>query len=296
MTQPIAERMSELDARRVPFVHATVVRAERPTSARPGDDALVLADGTLEGFVGGQCARESVRTAALGAIDSGESVLLRVLPGGQASFPEAPGATVAVNPCLSGGAVEIYLQPHLPTAVVSIVGATPIADAVVAMAELLGLRAVRAEPGQIPEGTTATVICSLGDSDEQAVRAALDAGVGLIAMVASRRRGAAVLDALGLTDAERARVHTPAGIDIGARTPAEIAMSILAQVVRAIRLEGLSASGEVPPAEPVQVLDPVCGMTVVVMPDTPHLQIDGADVWFCGPHCRDVYAAQHAAG
>jgi xanthine dehydrogenase accessory factor len=296
MTQPMAERMSELDARRVPFVHATVVRAERPTSARPGDDALILADGTLEGFVGGQCARESVRTAALGAIDSGESVLLRVLPGGDASFPEAPGATVAVNPCLSGGAVEIYLEPHLPTAVVSIVGATPIADAVVAMAGLLGLRAVRAEAGEIPEGTTATVICGLGDGDEQAVRAALDAGVGLIALVASRRRGAAVLDALGLTDAERARVHTPAGLHIGARTPAEIAMSILAQVVRAIRLEGLSASGEGPLAEPVQVLDPVCGMTVVVMPDTAHLQLDGADVWFCSPGCRDVYAAQHAAG
>ena len=84
-------RMRELAIERVPFVHATVVRAQEPTSARPGDDAIVLADGSIEGFVGGHCAEGSVRAAALGALESGETVLLRVLPDGAARVPRVTG-------------------------------------------------------------------------------------------------------------------------------------------------------------------------------------------------------------
>ena len=97
-------------------MHATVVRAQPPTSAHAGDEAILLSDGTIEGFVGGQCAQNSVRKAALGALQAGESVLLRVLPDGDVHFPEAPGACVVVNPCLSGGALEIFLVPQVPRA------------------------------------------------------------------------------------------------------------------------------------------------------------------------------------
>jgi xanthine dehydrogenase accessory factor len=287
-------RMTELSASRLPFVHATVVRAEQPTSARPGDDAIVLPDGSMEGFVGGMCARESVRTAALSTLQSGESLLLRVLPGGEASFPEAPGAKVTVNPCLSGGALEIFLEPQLPPSVISIVGTTPMADATVSLAELLGFAVLRSEPDQSPQGAIATVICSLGDGEEKAIQVALDAGVGLIAVVASQKRGGAMVDSLGLSETDRARIHTPAGIDIGAYTPAEIALSILAQIVRAIRVDGLTAQSTEVPSLPQQALDPICGMTVVVMPDTPHLVIDGVDHWFCNPSCRDTYAERAA--
>src|SRR4051812_28695072 len=96
-----------------PFVRATVVRAQQPSSAHPGDAAIVYADGSIEGFVDGQCAEVSVRTAALEALRLGETMLLRVLPGDGASFPETPGAHVVVNPCLSGGALEIFLEPLL---------------------------------------------------------------------------------------------------------------------------------------------------------------------------------------
>jgi xanthine dehydrogenase accessory factor len=284
--------MTALAASRVPFVHATVVRAEQPTSARPGDDAVVLAEGTMEGFIGGQCAKESVRTAALATLASGEALLLRVLPGGEAAFPEAPGAKVTVNPCLSGGAVEIFLNPQLPPAVISLVGTTPMADATADLAERLGFAVLRTEPDQVPYGATATVICSLGEGEEQGIQAALDAEVGLIAVVASHKRGEAVVASLGLSDEDRARIHTPAGIDIGAQTPAEVALSILAQIVRAIRVDGLTAAATEPVAAPQQVLDPVCGMTVVVMPDTPHLLAAGVDYWFCNPTCRDTYATK----
>ncbi|MGA8248356.1 MAG: XdhC family protein, partial [Nocardioides sp.] len=130
MTTTISERVDELTRTRVPFVRATVVRAQEPSSARPGDRAIILADGSIEGFVGGQCATGSVRTAALEALSSGESLLLRVLPDGNDAFPESPGASIVVNPCLSGGALEIYLEPLLPSPRLYVVGGSPIAEAV----------------------------------------------------------------------------------------------------------------------------------------------------------------------
>ena len=130
----------------------------------------------------------------------------------------------------------------------------------------------------------------MGRAEEDAIRAALDAGVGYIGLVASPRRGAAVLAALGLTEDERARVKTPAGLWIGARTAEEIALSIMAEIVSAIRLGGIVVDAPEPPA-PVQALDPVCGMTVVVGPQTPHAVIDGVERWFCGTGCRDRFVA-----
>jgi len=234
------ERARQLLRARTPFVHATVVRAAPPTSAHAGDEAILLPDGTIEGFVGGHCAQNSVRKAAMGALQAGESVLLRVLPDGDVHFPDAPGACVVVNPCLSGGALEIFLVPQVPVPLVRVFGATPISDAVV---DLCGVMGYDAEAGDIADlsGTTAVVIASLGGPEAEQVRAALDAGVGYIGLVASRVRGESILSSLDLTDAERERVHTPVGLPIGAKTPAEIAVSIVAEVVKSIRVDGLKA-------------------------------------------------------
>jgi xanthine dehydrogenase accessory factor len=292
MTKPNATRVRELTTQRVPFVHATVVRAEVPTSARAGDDAIVLADGSIEGFVGGQCAEGSVRTAALAALRDGESILLRVLPDGEVEFPESPGAQVVVNTCLSGGALEIFLEPMLPAPLVEIVGRTPIADAVVAIAQLLGYATGRSLPGTPPVGASAVIVASHGRHELETIRAALDADVGHIALVASRKRGSAVLDELGCTEAERARISTPAGLDIGARTAPEVALSIMAEVVAAVRRSAPAPKARAaPPDTSTTALDPVCGMTVTIMPDTPQLVIDGESFWFCNPHCRDTFAS-----
>jgi len=236
------ERAKQLLRARTPFVHATVVRAAPPTSAHPGDEAILLSDGTIEGFVGGHCAQNSVRKAALGALQTNESVLLRVLPDGDVHFPEAPGACVVVNPCLSGGALEIFLVPQVPAPLVRVFGATPIADSLIDLCGALGYDIRRGEPENQVE-TTAVVIASLGGPESEMIRAALDAGVGYIGLVASRVRGASILAGLELTDAERSRVHTPAGLPIGAKTPAEIAVSIVAEVIRSIRVDGLKADG-----------------------------------------------------
>ncbi len=271
---------------------ATVVRAQEPTSARPGDDAVILGDGTVEGFVGGHCAQESVRAAALSALDDGNAVLLRVLPEGEEPFPDTPSSKVVVNPCLSGGALEIFLEPLRPAPLVAVVGDTPITTALLAMTGQLGMAGAQAPAGEPPAGATAVVVASHGTGEIESIRSALDAGVPFIGLVASRRRGAAVLDEMGLTGDERARVRTPVGLDIGARTAEEIAVSILAELVRAIRVEKLVAVEESHASAPAQAIDPICGMTVVVGPDTVHEHDDEGDHWFCATGCRDAYLAQ----
>ncbi len=232
----ISERVTQLRRARTPFVHATVVRAQQPTSAHPGDEAILLSDGTIEGFVGGECAQSSVRKAGLGALQAGESVLLRVLPDGDVHFPEARGACVVVNHCLSGGALEIFLAPEVPGPLIGIRGATPIADALADMCMVLGYDVAR--DGD-EASATAVVIATHGGPEAENIRAALDAGVGYVGLVASKTRGGAILAQLELTDAERQRVHTPVGLPIGAKTPPEIAVSILAEVIRGIRVNGL---------------------------------------------------------
>jgi xanthine dehydrogenase accessory factor len=323
----VAERVADLSQARRPFVHATVVRAQEPTSARPGDDAVILDDGSIEGFVGGVCAESSVRAAALDSLKDGNTVLLRVLPEDTAEFPESPGALVVVNPCHSGGAIEIFLQPVLPKPLLGVVGSTPIARAVASLAEFLDFEI---EPAASSfEGAAAVVVAGLGRDEERAIRSALDAGVPYVALVASHKRGAVVLDGMGLTPDERARVRPHAGLDIGARTPKEIALSILAEVVREIRLStvagypqatdtikptsttmsgggspregGLRVADDHVPSVPAvvtiaagpprQAIDPVCGMTVFIDDDTPHALVDGQDYWFCRVGCRDNFVA-----
>ena len=286
----ISERARELLAARTPFVHATVVRAQPPTSSYPGDEAILLADGTIEGFVGGQCAQNSVRKAALGALQAGESVLLRVLPDGDVHFPEAPGACVVVNPCLSGGSLEIFLTPQLPAPLIRIYGATPIADALAQLCAVLGYDIARdddlSDTTALP---TALVIASHGGPEAEIIRAALDHGVGYIGLVASKVRGASILTSLDLSEDERARVHTPVGLAIGAKTPAEIAVAIAAELIAGIRGGGLGSAVSAE-AGPPEAVDPVCGMTVTIRPATEHLRLGDADHWFCGPGCRAAFA------
>jgi xanthine dehydrogenase accessory factor len=274
----LAERADALAANRIGFVHATVVRAQRPTSVRPGDAALVLADGTIEGFVGGACAESSVRLHGLRALETGEAVLLRIVPEGHDDAEEEGSVTVA-NPCLSGGALEIFLEPRLPAPRLAVVGDTPVAQALADLGVRVGF-AVGAEPA---DDDAALVVASHGRDEEAALARALDHGVPYVGLVASRRRGAAVAASLDVPDELRERLHTPAGLDIGARTPEEIALSILAEIV-ALR-------HRVTAAAPATAVDPMCGMEVAITADAISLERDGERVYFCSEGCRERYGA-----
>ena len=248
----LSRRAQELSEAGAPFVEARVVRVTRPTSVRPGDAALVLSDGTFEGFVGGICAEDTVRLQALRALETGEPLLLRLLPEpagpGDGDGTVVDGAVTSHNPCLSGGAMEIFLEPRLPAPRLVVVGDAPVARALLDLASRAGFEAV---PGVAPTpDDAALVVASHGRDEEDVIAAALREGVWYVALVASARRGEAVRAALDVDDAMRERLHTPAGLDIGAQTPAEIALSILAEIVQ----ERRSAPGRparVPAAAPV---------------------------------------------
>jgi xanthine dehydrogenase accessory factor len=234
ITTTLAERARRLQDARQAFVTATVVRAQSPTSARLGDVALVLADGTVEGFVGGVCAESSVRLHGLRVMETGEPLLLRLVPDAGGEEAVVDGAVIAHNPCHSGGALEIFLDPSLPPPRVVVVGDAPVAQALRDLAPHVGLEAVAATDGDVSVSgeDLALVVASHGRDEEPALAAALTEGVPYVGLVASERRGAMVRAALDVPDELRERLRTPAGVPIGARTPGEIALSILAEIVQ----------------------------------------------------------------
>jgi xanthine dehydrogenase accessory factor len=167
-----------------------------------------------------------VRLHALHVLETGEPLLLRIEPGA-GDQAASDGVVTVHNPCISGGALEIFLEPHLPKPLLRVIGDTPIATA---RAELGGSAGFHvAGGGDTTADDAAVVVASHGRDEEQTLAAALEAGVPYIGLVASRKRGPAVIEALEAEDRER--IHTPAGLDIGARTPEEIALSILAELV-----------------------------------------------------------------
>ncbi|HEU4426477.1 MAG TPA: XdhC family protein, partial [Pilimelia sp.] len=212
----------------------------------------------------------------------------------------AEGVVTVANPCLSGGALEIFLEAMLPATLVRVFGDGPIAQALTRVGEAVGYDMVTTtDPGQpIRADTAALVVASHGRDEEQVLTAALGAGVPYVALVASRRRAAAVLGGLDLTEAEQARVRTPAGLDIGARTPPEIALSILAEIIANRPRPAPATASAATAAEPAgaatetagAAVDPVCGMSVAVAPTSLHLEYAAQTWYFCGPGCRTAFA------
>jgi xanthine dehydrogenase accessory factor len=319
ITGPLSMRARELAERGTAFVTATVVRVEHPTSAKPGNVALVHEDGSMEGFVGGVCAQNSVRLYSLKAIERGEPLLLRILPDGPGlasvknganadSQVDDPGHEVAhdegsvtvQNPCLSGGAIEVFLEPFLPPPRVIVAGDTPIAAALLRLGPDLGLDTVDSRGGDsgasVPSGEDLALVVAAHGRDELAIlRAALEAEVQYVGLVASRKRGAGVLDQLrgdGVPEELLARIDTPAGLDIGARTPAEVALSILASIIEVRRRSSTAPRSWA--AAPPTAVDPICGMTVVVSADALSAQFAGDTHYFCGEGCLHAFERQHA--
>jgi len=314
MTVEMSRRAQELAAQGVAFVTATVVRAQRPTSAQAGDCAIVLGDGAVEGFVGGVCAEHSVRAYSLLAMENDEAVLLRILPfsaqddavGAADEVSSEDGAVTVQNPCLSGGAIEIFLEPILPAPRVLVVGETPIAGAVLRIGADLGLNVVAVDGDVLDPrpDDLALVVAAHGRDELHTLRRGLESGLPYVGLVASRKRGDGVLGELrgdGVPKELLDQIDVPAGIDIGARTPAEVALSILAKIV-AIRRgaranasapESAAASGSDDSVSPTIAVDPICGMTVAAAASTPALEHDGEMVYFCCEGCRSKFEAQH---
>jgi len=318
MSSPSAaldRRIAELATARIPFVRATVVRAKRPTIANPGDTALLLEDGHIEGFVGGSCADATVRRFGLEALLSGEAVLVRITPDHVGDGDLVEGAIVVGNPCLSGGELEIFLEPRLPAPRVVVLGGTPIGRGLAVLGEDLGYDIESVDSGaavaSVIAGAAAVVVASHGEDEQMVLEAALRQGVPYVALVASRRRGRAVLASLDVTDEQRASVRAPAGFDIGARTAGEVALSILAEVVSSVRAhapglaadladdelaaaDGTTLSKKNDRFEAAFVVDPTCGMIVAALDSTMHSDVTGEREWFCSAGCKSAFESEHS--
>ncbi len=336
MSRSIFNRAAELEAAGRPFVVATVVAVARPTSARPGASGIVHPDGTIEGWVGGSCAQPVVVREALHAIADGQPRLLRLSTDGPAEGRRADGVIELVMTCHSGGTLEIYVEPHLPAPLLWIAGTTPIAGALAQLGRAAGWRVTVFDPfavaedfpaadtvsqetalGRVePDASPYIVVATQGQWDEEALAAALRRSASYVGLVASPTRATVVRqwlrDETGLAEDRLAALRAPAGLDIGAETAEEIALSILTELVQVRRgradfvaapgpatLAGLPGGTPVTPIQPIVddivLIDPVCGMTVDRSTARHLAEHDGTVYAFCSIGCRTRFIRDPAA-
>jgi xanthine dehydrogenase accessory factor len=280
-------RAGQLAAEGVPFVLATVVSVERPASARRGDRALVTADGELVGWVGGACSEPIVVREALRALADGEARLVRIGPADSVAEGAATETVVAASSCASEGVVEVLVEPQVAEPLLAVVGASPAAESLARLAPEAGWRVSR-EPGADAD---AVVVATMGHEDEETLASVLERPVGYVGLVASARRAASVLASLrarGLDEESLARVRSPAGLDLGPSTQAEIAVAVLAELV------AWRHSRAIVPALPEVAIDPVCGMEVAVGAAKETTVHDGQTFYFCAAGCRSRFEAEPA--
>jgi len=331
MRPAIFARAAELSAAGRPFAVATVVAVQRPTSARPGASGIIHPDGTIEGWVGGSCAQPVVVREALRALADGQPRLLRLSKDAPAEGRRADGVIELVMTCHSGGTLEIYVEPQLPAPLLWVAGTTPIASALVELAAASGWRAWLFDPvaqsdafpnaervsvdtdltAVEPDASPYVVVATQGVWDEEAVASALGRDALYVGLVTSPTRAAVVRawlrEEASIPEERIAALRAPAGLDLGAETPEEIALSILAELVqvRRGRASFVAAPGPATMAaqahdahEPVPLAsavddivltDPVCGMTVD-RAHARHLAEHAGIVYaFCSIGCRTSF-------
>lgn len=272
---------------------ATVTWRQGFTSGKPGARAIIHPDGRVEGWLGGACARPAVVRHALEALADGEPRLLVL-----GAHDHRPGVVQVEMACTSEGAMEVYLEPMLPSPKLTVVGSSPAAEVLVDLAGRVGWRselvADDPDPATVGYGD-AVVVATQGHFDETALQAALRSEAGYVGLVASSKRAAEVMSWLrgqGVAEEAIVRVRAPAGLDLGATTHEEIAVSILAELV-AWRAGG-GARPVVSINPPEVAIDPVCEMEVEIASARWVSEHEGKKYYFCAPGCQKAFEAEPA--
>ena len=288
----VLELLREYTANGTPCALATVVRVEPPTSARPGDKAVITADGRLRGWIGGSCSEPVVRREALRALAEGTPQLVKIVAAEEVRQTRKRGELTVATTCPSGGSLDIFIEPRLPRPLLLVFGETPVAETLAKLGELTGFRTrtvMQAELAtlSVPSADAWAVVATMGHYDEDAVEAALAHPDLDVSLIASSRRAAAVrveLVARGLDEHTLGRLRTPAGKVRGV-TQEQIALLALAEVVTARQKRGPKQPvHETPPV--VFATDPVCGMTVDPLTATHRADFGGTTFWFCSAGCK----------
>ena len=309
MRRELLDLAADLARRGEPFALATVVARKPPMSAQVGDMALVTRDG-FQGWVGGSCTRPTVTAEARQAIEDGRPRLVCLDPDPESQ--RRPGLSVFPMTCHSGGSVEIHIQPVLPAPRLLVYGVAPTARALARLAKAMGYAVyavdpvadasafpgadvvaagpadLRLEPTSVP---VFAVVATQGQWDEDALRAALAHEPAYVGVVASAKRFGEMRALLSgqVPEAALARVRNPAGLDIGAALPEEIALSILAEIVQEQRAASARPAHRPPAPVVEEARDPVCGMTVRVAGAAHIAAHGGREFYFCCAGCRERF-------
>ena len=281
-----------------PCALATVVRTEPPTSARPGDKAVITADGKLRGWIGGSCSEPVVRREALRALAQGAPQLIHIVGADEVKQTRKRGELMIATTCPSGGSLDIFIEPRLPKPLLLVFGESPAAVTMARLANMTGFRSrmvgqAELESLEVPPGAGYAVVATMGHYDEEALEAALSYPDLDVSLIASRRRASAVRQALlgrGLDEQTIARVNTHAGKARGA-TQEEIALLVLADIVAARRKRGHAHAAE-PASAVVFATDPVCGMTVDPLTSMHTAQHRDQTYWFCSAGCESEFSKE----
>jgi len=300
-------RARELSERGEPYVLATVVWRRSPSSGQVGSKALIAADGRIQGWLGGACAEPAVVAEARRALAEGSPRLMLLGTPDELAAEHRAGVVTVPIACQSEGALEVYVEPVLPSPHLVVIGRSPAAAALTGMAAALGWRTdlvgseeslTRGMEAAGIGGRSFVVIATQGHFDEEALERALATGAAYVGLVASVKRAESVKGYLrdrGVSEDQLARVHAPAGHDLGHVLTEEIAVAILAELV-ALKARGLSGGvKEAAISTEHEAIDPVCGMTVRVSDARHRAAHDGKTYYFCSAGCRNAFEKDPAS-
>ncbi len=279
----IEDQYNDLRAREEPFVLATVVAYKSPQSAKPGSKAIIKLDGSMIGWIGGGCVQPIVLREAKLALQTGSPKLLTISP--DEPRDDWKGVQSFRMTCEGGGSLEIYLEPFLPKPQLVVVGSSPVAEMVAQLGTLLDFKVI-ADTDQIDESSY-VVVATMGNRDEEGLLAVIGTRPKYLGLVASKKKSEALFDYVrttGASDEDIAAITCPAGLEIGGETLPEIALSVMAEIVRVRR-----ASGEPQLAVENVATDPICGMTVDIETAKYSSVIDGKTFYFCCLRCKETF-------
>jgi xanthine dehydrogenase accessory factor len=310
--EKIWQEVLRLEEVREPFAMVTVVRSVKPTSAIVGAKALIKSTGEMIGFVGGQCTQSILISQALKCIENGTSQLV-LITSDSSQVRSTDGVTVLPMTCHSEGTVELFIEPKLPAPILLIIGHSPIADYLQKTAAHLNfqVRSVAME-NMTSEGTfdvsgfteaiqanlsrgAYVVVASMGLYDSESIRALQGFELSYVGLVTSPKRREAVVADLknrGVSDEFCSFISAPAGLDLGAVDPAEIAVTILAEIIEYRRKKHAFAPLTLHVMENEtrrEVIDPICHMVVDLDTTLHKAEYQGKEYGFCCPHCRQEF-------